>query len=217
MKVYFTGFSTVTITLTINLFVSFLCVFVASFRRVFLTLFVFSTETSWICWHSSSPRQVHFKMMPSQFCSQHQVNIQVNFTFQPSELFATQFIGMAFCSGLCFHLRTGTFGDVLCRRVEPLRCPPQPRMLRRFCAWDRESLHEFKNIQVNQVKKFASTQNLQIYWRTAGSPLDNRSVRRFSILCILSFVAFSISFFFFFSSDVCVLSFSFYFHFRLRH
>ena len=38
--------------------------------------------------------------MPSQSCSQYQVNIQVNFTFQPSELFATQFIGMAFCSGL---------------------------------------------------------------------------------------------------------------------
>ena len=73
--------------------------------------------------------------------------IQVNslIQWQPTNTFANQFIGMALCFGLCFHLRT----EVLCRRVEPLRCPPQPRMLRRFCAWDLESLHEFKLIQVN--------------------------------------------------------------------
>ena len=73
--------------------------------------------------------------------------------------------------------------DVLCRRVEPLRCPPQPRMLRRFCAWDLESLHEFKLIQVNPSQ--------------SSSQLHIRFVRPFfsklSFLCAFSFYACSFS------------------------
>ena len=73
--------------------------------------------------------------------------------------------------------------DVLCRRVEPLRCPPQPRMLRRFCAWDLESLHEFKLIQVNPSQ--------------SSSQLHIKFVRPFfsksAFLCAFSFYACSFS------------------------
>ena len=81
-------------------------------------------------------------------------------------------------------------------------------MLRRFCAWDLESLHEFKLIQVNPSQ--------------SSSQLHIRFVRPFfsksSFLCAFSFYACSFSSFspLFFSSNVSVLSFSSYFHFRLR-
>ena len=81
-------------------------------------------------------------------------------------------------------------------------------MLRRFCAWDLESLHEFKLIQVNPSQ--------------SSSQLHIRFVRPFfsksSFLCAFSFYACSFSSFssLFFSSIVSVLSFSSYFHFRLR-